>query len=621
MLAMPNPRVYIDLPDQEHQPDVVLPMDPYILGALLGDGHMGLRTLQFSSKDAFMVEQVQKALPAGLILRHLDRYDYKIVGSKGKPNPWINLIREMELDGCLSYNKSIPDRYMNGSHAQRLALVQGLLDTDGTVGRIGGSITFCTTSPFLATQFQYLIRSLGGIASLGTRSPTYTYNGERRLGRQAFIIGVRHKIPSSLFRLPRKMELCLDDGQYAEGLKLRVMSVESIGEKEAQCISVDHPDRLYVTDDFIVTHNTFLSLFSLRALGVRTAIVLKGMYIDKWIGDIEEAYGTEKGALMVIRGIPQLRAAMEMAKLGKFKPRVVVITNKTMFMYLKYYEQHGVDDFLPVAPMDFYKHLGVGVRLIDEVHQDYHCNFRQDLYTHVPLTLSLSATLEPDSKFIQDIYYINWPPEMWGPEMEYDRFIAVKALWYRFRNTNGLRWLNFMRQYNHTELEKSILKKPEVLRNYIEMITDIVEKAFMEKREAGQKMMIFVATVQMATVLANQLGSLHPKLLVNRYVSEDDYLDLVAADISVTTLQSAGTAVDIPNLRINLMTTALSSKQANIQVLGRTRRLKDWPDVTPEFYFLSSLDIDKHATYAKEKRAKLSGKVLSFVDMRTNYVV
>ncbi|QVD49150.1 replicative DNA helicase [Xanthomonas phage vB_XciM_LucasX] len=621
LLAMPNPRVYIDLPDAETQPDVELPMNPYILGAILGDGHIGLKMLSFSSKDEFLIEQLREALPEGLSLKHLGRYDYRIIGERGKTNAWIRIMRDLELDGCLSFNKAIPEDYMNGSHNQRLALVQGLLDTDGTVGRDTGTVQFCTTSPFLAMQFQYLIRSLGGIASLGTRNPSYFHNGERRLGRQAFVITVRHKEPSSLFRLPRKVELCKDDGQYVSGLKLRVMSVESIGEKEAQCISVDHPDHLYVTDDFIVTHNTFLSLYSMRQFETRIAIILKGMYIDKWIPDVEGAYGAEKGSLMVIRGIPQLRAAIEMVKHGKFSPRVVIISNKTMFMYLQYYEKFGVDEYLSVAPMDLYKYFGIGIRLIDEVHQEFHCNFRQDLYTHIPLTLSLSATLDPDSPFKDQMYKICWPVGTWAPELAHDCYIAVKALWYRFRNLDGIKWINPMRQYSHGEFEKSILKKPQVLANYVEMITDIVQTGFMSVREPGQKMIIFVASIQLATILTTQLKSLYPKLLINRYVEDDEYEDLVAADISVSTLLSAGTAVDIPNLRVTLMTTALSDKQANLQVLGRTRKLVDWPDVTPDFLFLVAKDIDKQVGYAQDKRVKFEGKVKSFQDLRTNYVV
>lgn len=414
-----------------------------------------------------------------------------------------------------------------------------------------------------------------------------------------------------------------------EPVKVEHPLVDTRPPREKQLPIIDYliapPDPKYAPSKVVTLQTgggkTYLSLYSLRKIGYRAAIILKGMYIDKWIGDIEEAYGKEKGALMVIRGMPQLRAALEMASRGTFNPRVVVISHTTMRMYLDYYEQHGVDDFLPVAPMDFYKHLGVGVRLIDEVHQEFHCNFRQDLYTHIPLTVSLSATLEPDQKFTEEMYRVVWPVGTWAPEMEYHRFIAVKALWYRIREPGKYRWLNFMRQYNHTELEKSIMKNPQGLGNYTDMIMDIIEIAFIRKMEKGQKMMIFVATVQMATLLADMLATRYPHLLVNRYVSEDEYEDLVAADLSVTTLQSAGTAVDVPNLRITLMTTALSSKQSNIQVLGRTRPLKGWPDVTPEFYFLSCYDIDKHVQYAKEKRDKLAGKVLTFDEIRTDYVV
>lgn len=385
------------------------------------------------------------------------------------------------------------------------------------------------------------------------------------------------------------------------------------------------PDPLYAPSKVVSLQTgmgkTFLSLFSLRKIGTRAAIVIQGRYVEKWIGDIEEAYGTQEGAIMVVRGIPQLRSVMELAREGSFKPNVLIISSKTMQMYLDHYEAYGVDDYLPIAPTDLYRQLGIGVRLIDEVHQGFHCNFRQDLYCHVPLTISLSATLEPEQRFVEGLYRILWPVGTWAPEMEYDKFIDVIALWYSFKNIAGIRWLNFFRQYTHVEFEKSILKKPDVLRNYLEMIVDITQKAFIEKMERGQKMIIFVATIQMATLLSDMLSNQYPNLSINRYISEDKFEDLLSADISVSTLQSAGTAIDIPNLRITLMTTALSKKEANIQALGRTRKLRDWPNVTPEFYFLSSYDIDKHRQYAKEKREKLKGKVLSFRDLRTNYVI
>ncbi|WJJ54886.1 putative DNA helicase [Xanthomonas phage RTH11] len=620
LISMPNPRVYVDLVDPEVGVDINLPIDPYVLGALIGDGHLGNGSVSITNPDPFIIDQLTAALP-DMKVELASRIQYYIRPAvKGAGNWVMKRLIDLGLYGKLANRKFIPEVYFQASAEQKWALLQGLMDTDGYVDT-KSTTTYTTVSPELAANVQYLVRELGGIASITEKKTQYTYLGKKLDGQLAYNIHIRMKTPSKMFRLPRKKERANDDHQYCKDLKLRVVSVEPTEVKPAQCISVDHPDRLFVVNDFIVTHNTFLSLTAIRNEQVRVAIILKGMYVDKWIGDIEGAYGAEKGALMVIRGIPQLRAALEMARLGALKARVIVFSQKTMFMYLQYYEKHGVDEFISVSPMDLYKHLGVGLRLIDEVHQEFHCNFRQDLYTHIPKTLSLSATLEPDQKFIEDMYRIVWPVGTWAPEMEYDRFIAVKALWYRISEPGRLRWLNFLRQYNHTEYEKSIFKRPQVLENYTDMILDIVERAFMEKKEKGQKMMIFVATVQMATLLADMLATKYPKELVNRYVSEDEYEDLVAADISVTTLQSAGTAVDVPNLRITLMTTALSSKQSNIQVLGRTRRLIGWPDVTPEFYFLSARDIDKHVQYTKEKKVKLEGKVLSFQELGTNYVI
>lgn len=366
---------------------------------------------------------------------------------------------------------------------------------------------------------------------------------------------------------------------------------------------------------------TFIGLTALRSLKVRGVFVLKGMYIEKWIEDIEGAYGKEKDALVVIRGMPQLLKLIGLAEAGLLKARVIIISNKTMFMYLKAYEQYGLKAVGNVPPWKLYETLGVGVRFIDEVHQDFHCNFRQDLYTHVPMTISLSATLKADNKHTQDMYYVTWPAGTWAPEIPFNKYINAWNLWYKFSDDSKLVWANKMGQYNHTELEKSIIRQPKLKAKYYEMIADLVQRTFVDKREPGQKMFVYVATVYMATELQNYLQGLHPRLAVHRYVSEDDYEELQTGDISVTTLLSAGTAVDVPNLRVTLMTTALSTTQGNLQVLGRTRPLVDWPKVEPDFYFLSCLNIDKHINYAKEKRVQFKGKVLTFNEHNTGWIL
>ena len=365
---------------------------------------------------------------------------------------------------------------------------------------------------------------------------------------------------------------------------------------------------------------TFITLQAIHRIGQRTMLVIKGMYVDKWIEDVNQAFHMGDEDLMVVRGSNHLAALIKLALAGELKSKFIICTSKTMFMYLQSYEKFKDDDVgYQIPPEQLYETLGVGVRVIDEVHQDYHCNYRQDLYTHVPKTISLSATLDSDDKFLNRMYEINWPRSTRAPEVEYDRFIVMKCLWYSITEPKKIRHKNIMKQYSHVLFEQSIMKHPHMLRNYIDMIASIVMTSFIRVYEPGQKMLIFCATQEMCTLVSNHLSALHPSIKVNRYISDDEYEDLLTADIGVSTIQSAGTAVDIPNLRITLMTNALSSKQSNIQVLGRTRRLKDWPDVTPEFLFTSAREIDKHRTYTLEKSQKLDGKILSYKELETNF--
>ena len=235
----------------------LLPLDPYLLGMLLGDG--GLRTqVIFTSPDEELVKALESAMPADCRIRQSNscKMDYYIHGTVHGSNPMLDHLRDLGLHGKYSHEKSIPDIYMNSSMSQRLSLLQGLMDTDGTVDH-HSTLSYTSTSKALAEQVQYLVRSLGGIAKITTKTPTYTHKDEKRVGRLAYTVNIRYPKPSELFRLTRKRERCNDVGQYTgDVLKLGIKSIEYIGEEEAQCIMIDHPDHLYITDDFVVTHNT-----------------------------------------------------------------------------------------------------------------------------------------------------------------------------------------------------------------------------------------------------------------------------------------------------------------------------------------------------------------------------
>ena len=250
------------------QPPANLPVDPYVLGALIGDGTLADAVL-FTTTDSALVENLSIRLkPVGLRLNQVvssgaPTISWRVVGrGKGFPNPLRTALKRLDL-AVNSKSKFLPPSYLAASSSQRLELLRGLLDTDGTVDRLG-VVSFTTSSARLAADFQKLAWSLGCIATRGTvKTPRYTHRGETRTGLPAHTIFLQHPDPASLFSLERKrLRTVRAKARQRLAHRLRLTAIEAVGEAECVCISIDSPDGLYVTDDYIVTHNTTI----LRAL-------------------------------------------------------------------------------------------------------------------------------------------------------------------------------------------------------------------------------------------------------------------------------------------------------------------------------------------------------------------
>ncbi len=148
-----------------------------------------------------------------------------------------------------SSTKRIPRCYVHNSAAMRIALLQGLLDSDGGAVAQRGSacpITYSSSASCLRAQVVWLVRSLGGVAYRRNRS-------------DAHILDIRLPANVEPFRLTRKLATYRAHGA---GRPMRfVTSIEPAGAAETVCIQVAAADSLYVTDDFLVTHNTLNDSF------------------------------------------------------------------------------------------------------------------------------------------------------------------------------------------------------------------------------------------------------------------------------------------------------------------------------------------------------------------------
>jgi phosphate starvation-inducible protein PhoH len=246
----------IEYPQQE------LPLDPYVLGVLIGDGGMTTTSVSITSVDEEIVNNVNNKLPEKISLRkRSNSISYGIVDEQSTwqtRNRVTEALSNLSLLGKKSEFKFIPSIYMFSSIEQRKNLLKGLMDTDGTVDRTNCS--YSTSSKELAENVKELVLSLGGRASINNKKPFYKdKNGNKKYGLTSYIVSVLLPDNKDCFTLTRKLEKVKNND--SKQLKRIISDYEVLSPTEMQCISVDHPSHLYVTDDYVLTHNTFLALY------------------------------------------------------------------------------------------------------------------------------------------------------------------------------------------------------------------------------------------------------------------------------------------------------------------------------------------------------------------------
>ncbi len=303
-----------------------VPMDPYALGLLLGDGCITLSTTpSFSTRDPELAAALEAALPdielrasarpGDYVLRHVGYHR----GGLLTANPVTEVLRELGLAGTRSTTTFVPLPYLLNSSAARLAVLQGLLDTDGgPVVQTGRTcrVQYTTCSDQLRDDVVWLVRSLGGVAYVRTRPAEGRRPGLAQ-GRpvhhrsDAHILDIRLPQGIAPFRLARKAALYDATGG---GRPMRfVDSIEPAGEAECVCISVGAQDSLYVTEDFLVTHNTLNDAFIILDEAQNTTAEQMKMFLTRLgfgskmvvTGDVTQVDlpGGATSGLRVVQGI------------------------------------------------------------------------------------------------------------------------------------------------------------------------------------------------------------------------------------------------------------------------------------------------------------------------------
>lgn len=357
---------------------------------------------------------------------------------------------------------------------------------------------------------------------------------------------------------------------------------------------------------------TVVSLISLARIGWRTAVVILPTYIDKWCGDIPNVHVANRKDIMVVQGSKSLKGLIALAKDKEYVGRYIVFSSRTLQEYITQYEENPelCEQTYGCSPIELMPLLGIGTMLVDESHQHFHAIYKILIYSNVKYQIGLSATLLSDDAVVTRAHNVVYPKEQVYDTGTFIKYTDVYALSY-FVPENLMKYVKTTNygsnNYSHTAFEQSVRRHKDLLAFHLRLYFNAFEDFFVDPYQQDDTCFIYVATVKMADLLTAKLKERYPQFDVRRYCEDDPLSDLYEAEVVVTTIISAGTAIDKANLRTVIQTVSVSSTVANIQNLGRLRQLKN--DKDTRFVYLYANNIRKQTTYHHKRQELFRARV------------
>jgi len=379
-----------------------------------------------------------------------------------------------------------------------------------------------------------------------------------------------------------EIEIVYDKEVNYKRLKLKFNPKIVLRDYQNQYVDIltdDESSSMLLVDLATGMGKTALSMYAVVKLDMVTAIIILPKYIEKWIDDVKKYTNVKDDEIYVVQGGDSLNKLLDM---DNHDYKFIIFSMRTLYNYYRDYEENKP---VILPPYEIAEKLNVGLVLNDEAHQEFYTVFRSTLFWNVKKFISLSATLDSNQKSVKAIYNILYPKEnRISNIIKYEPYIDVTAVEYLLNSTAGIQYKR-AQGYSHILYEQSLLLNYRLLKEYMDMINYYVKEGYIKRRKKGQKLLIFVASIKLATILTNYITELYPDLDVRRYVEDDPYENVINADITISTVLSSGTAIDIPGLITVINTISISSLQANVQAVGRLRKIKG---VETRYYYLYS---------------------------------
>ena len=581
-------QIHIPVICSEQGPEKTVSIDPYIFGAFIGKGYL-LGGQLYLEVNEEVIDKIIARLP-GCICIKTKRYDvsYLIIRLSNSAGQKVLNAFTREVLNQQFWKRSIPAEYIEGSHEQRLALVQGLMEANGS--NFSDEARYGTLSAILADQFRDLIWSLGGICYFrGIQGREYVF---------------RIELPS-----PTKK------------LRLGIVSVvKTDRQKECTCIAIDHPSKLYVTKQYLATHNTACAIMSAHNLGLVTMVVLP-LLIPQWYSEFKQFTQLKTADIYVIQGFNTLKKLWGMFKEG-YRPKVIIFATRTLLLYAQSKTDHYDD--LP-SYQEFQKKFGIGVKIIDEVHLGFNTNVLIDLYSNIKHNIYLSATYGRSNHIGKRIFNTVFPPEMVYGSQSKKKYTIIYSVSYsiglggseedKFRTFQG---------YNHARYENYVLGVRELRQEFMTRVIPMALTEFYLNRQQPQfRALILCQTQRFAEAIyasineymsrytfTDKKGKKH-KRSIGLFFSGTTKQEELTKDIVISTIKSCGTGMDLKGLICCINTVSFSSSVLSVQMVGRLREIPDEDTVFVDLWCRDVSSHHRHISARMNEYTKIAKQVIT----------
>lgn len=338
---------------------------------------------------------------------------------------------------------------------------------------------------------------------------------------------------------------------------------------------------------------THCAISALCNLGHAGLIIVSRLQ-HQWLKAIREQ--TDIGDdVCLIQGSKSLFDLMESER----KPKVIIGSLETIRSYCTSDVYDGVPPY-----EKFISYFGIGTKIMDEVHLNFHADTLIDLKSNIKNNIYLTATFAASGSHAKKIFKLIYPPKMRFGEDLYDHYVDTYS--YLFVGEVDERKCVRVRGYNHAKYEEELLKKPMKLNNFFKhVLSPIIYAHYINKKNPGEKMLMYFIRINMVHAVVEFLKEELKQydLKISEYIGGSDKELLETQDILVSTPKSTGVGTDIKNLRTVINTVSCKAETVVEQAKGRLRKLPN--NVVPEYIEIADFNLKPCQRHWQERKPLL----------------